>query len=209
MPTTIRPLSRLFLDLENSLKGEYIAISELLETFHERGFGFFLMLFALPLALPIPKPPGMATVMSFPLMLLTAQQSLGFHRVWFPQRILRQSLHCATVKKMIDITLPWFQWAERILHPRLGFMTEGGFSHFNGICGLLMALSVLFPMPGSNMVPCIGIIFMGAGVIMRDGLAIILGIIVGIGWMIFFYALLVIFGMEGIEIVKNFIFSML
>ena len=208
MPTNIRALSRLLMDLENSLKGEYISIQVLLETFHERGFGFFLILFALPMALPIPKLPGMATVISFPLILLTCQQTLGFHRVWFPQRVLRQNLHCGTVKKMIDLALPWFQWAERILHPRMGFMTQNGFSQFTGFCGLLMALSVLFPMPGSNMVPCIGIIFMGAGVVMRDGLAIILGMIIGMGWMILFYTLLIIFGMEGLEIVKNFIFSL-
>ena len=76
--------------------------------------------------------------------------------------------------------MPYVKKIEWFLKPRLGAVTQGVFSNFIGLAGLIMALSVTIPLPLTNTVPSFGIAVMALGVIMRDGLAVIMGAVVGL-----------------------------
>lgn len=196
----IRTLSQLITDLEASLTAETTRVGDLLETFHERGFGFFLLLFALPMSLPVFKPPGMSTLFGVPLLWLTGQQILGFHTVWFPETLQNRTISRQTLQGVIRACKPALPFLGRVLRPRLQFVTSGIASRLIGLCGFLMAASVSLPVPFGNTVPSWGIVLMALGVMSRDGLMVIIGAIVGIVWMIGLYGLLIAFGVEGIKI---------
>ncbi len=201
-------LSQLLQDLESQLKTEKISVTQLLETFHERGFGFFLFFLALPAALPLPGL-GINMIIAFPMLLLTFQQIMGRQTIWLPEKIKRRTISSAALKKMIKIAMPWMIRLEVLIKPRLEFMTQGLALKIIGLLGFLMALSVLFPVPLTNTVPSFGIVLMAIGVLMHDGLSVLAGAIIGTSWVIMLVSVILIFGPEGVDLVKETIKSFL
>lgn len=203
MTAPIRCISELLIDLKTNLQDERISVAYLLETFHERGFGFFLLIFSLPMALPVPKPPGMSTIFAIPVIFLTLQQAIGMHTIWMPGKIKRRGMPRETILKMIEIMLPWARRIEKLLKPRLGFITQGTFSHVIGILGFIMACFISLPLPLTNTVPSWGIALMALGVMMRDGGAVILGALIGTAWIALWLGSVFFLGAEGIDFLKG------
>jgi hypothetical protein len=210
-PTNTAPIRSLFdllNDIQTQITDDNISFKELLSLFHERGFGFFLFLFALPAALPLPGL-GINTIIALPLLLLTAQQALGRHTIWLPQKMAVKTISKAKIDGFTEKAAPWIKRLEFFIRPRLGFITHGVFSHLIGVMGFIMAIAVSIPLPLTNTVPAFGIALMAIGVLMRDGLAVIGGAIIGLLWVLMLVFVTVYFGLEGIDIAKDFIKSFL
>jgi hypothetical protein len=202
---TIRKLSEVLADLKHALSGESITMDALLDGLHERGFGVVLLVFALPLSIPIPKPPGISTLFGIPLFILTIQQALGRRVFWMPQFIRRRTVQKENLDKLLDHTIPAVQKIEVLIRPRLEWVTHGRFSRLIGILGAIMAAFISIPLPGSNTIPGIGIALMAMGVMMRDGLAVIIGALVGTGWVFGLGSLYLFFGREGLNVLQSFL----
>lgn len=195
-----RSLSSLLQELDVHLQTmEAVCLSDILDAFHERGFGVFLFFLALPMGLPIPVPPGVNVLLAMPLILLTAQQAYGAKRPWFPKKMRYKSLSAARLRMMIGAAIPLIHKVEYLLRPRLAWVTHGVCSYVIGVAGLLMALSICVPLPLTNTVPSFGIALMAAGVLMRDGLAVLIGMITGLAWV----AVLLILGEAGLRAILS------
>jgi hypothetical protein len=182
-------------------ESDRIFFHEIVEAFHERGFGMLLLILAAPMALPLPVPPGVNIILASPLIFLTAQQAIGRHTPWLPQFILQKQVKLSLFQKTMGGILPWIKKIEIISRARFGFITQGIFSYIIGLSGFLMALSVCVPLPLTNTVPSLGICLMAFGVFMRDGLAVLAGMLIGFSWI----ALLIIAGEAGIRYAVNLI----
>lgn len=204
-----RGLSQLLIDFDAALVNEKTSVQDIITALHERGFGAMLFIFALPAALPLPVPPGINVLIALPLMILTFQQMIGRNKLWLPAKVKKKAFNTDKLKGMIAGAEPWVKRAEKIIAPRLGFITQGVFSRIIGLCGFIMALSVTVPIPLSNTVPSFAIALMAIGVLMRDGLAVMVGAVIGLVWVTVLYSLLIYFGLEGVEILKEFIKSLL
>ncbi len=197
----VRSLSQLLLDFCQDLKQKQdanisrVQVDDILDAFHERGFGMILFFFALPMALPIPVPPGINVLLASPLILLTGQQMLGFKEIWMPQSMRRKTISSKHLISVLTKAIPFVRKIEILARPRLGFLTQGISSHLIGLFGLIMALTICIPIPLTNTVPSLGIACMAVGVLMRDGLAVIAGAIVGLAWI----SLLVFLGEAGLR----------
>ncbi len=196
-------ISDIFRKIDASVTSEIISISDLLEAVHERGFGLIILILAVPMALPLPVPPGINIMLASPLILLTAQQAMGRHTIWLPKWMLNKTIKRSKMSAIIKALLPWTGRIERFVKPRLEFITLGIFSHLIGICGLIMALSICVPLPLTNTVPSLGIALMAIGVIMRDGFAVIAGALIGLLWILALSMIIIFLGTEGITIAKE------
>lgn len=206
--STPRALSELLTDLKSAFTGEKIQIDAILEAFHERGFGFLLFLFSLPAAVPIPMP-GINTFIAIPLIALTFQQMMGRHTVWMPARIRTAFVERDFLVKIIDMSVPWVERLEYFIRPRLGFVTAGVSSHLIGLSGFIMATCGAIPLPLVNTVPAIGITLMAIGVLMRDGLVVLAGMVGGLVWVVAILGVYLFFGMEALVLIKEFIKSLI
>lgn len=186
---------------------ERISIKAILEVFHERGFGMPLFILSLPMALPIPVPPGINVLLALPLLLLTAQQFLARETIWLPHKIQSKQINAAKFSGILTKSLPFVQKLEWLMRPRLGFVTQGMYSRFIGLAGFIMALSICIPIPLSNTVPSFGIAIMALGVLTRDGLAVLAGILLGLAWVAMLSFVLVLLGTEGFDAIKDIIKS--
>lgn len=202
---TTRTLSSLLADLRASLTGERSSIDTLLEGLHERGFGVAILLFSLPLSIPIPKPPGLSTLFGIPLLLLTVQQALGRHTLWMPRVIRRRSVSNEGLSKILNHAIPFTEKVEGFLRPRLEWVTLGVSSHIIGLIGTMLSAFICLPLPGSNTVPGIALTLMAGGVMMRDGLCVIIGAAAGMGWVMGLSALYIMIGREGLNALHSLI----
>lgn len=197
-----RPISEILIALKEQMPAENVCTFDLLGALHERGFGFLLFIFALPAAIPLPGL-GVNVIIALPLLFLTVQQSMGRQSIWIPNWMKHKSISRERFEDMVDGALPHIKKIEVLVKPRLGFITQGVFSVLIGILGLIMTLSICIPLPLTNTVPAMGIAGMAIGVIMRDGLAVIAGALLGTAWVFMIFFVIIFFGMEGVELVKE------
>lgn len=204
-----RTLSDLITDYTKQIpKDGFVTLDNILDAFHERGIAFILLLFAAPMALPLPVPPGINIILATPLLLLTAQQIWGAHQVWLPQNIKKRTIASEKLLSMFSALVPWLVRIETLSKPRLSRLTQNGASRFFGLLGFIMALSVCIPLPLTNTVPSLGIALMAIGFIMRDGVAVLIGAFIGTAWVTMLTGAAIIFGAGAIDIIKDAIKSL-
>lgn len=205
----IRSLSELLLDLSASLEGEEIPLRRIVEALHERGFGVLVFFMAFPMALPIPKPPGVTAVLGLPLLLLTVQMAIGRHTVWVPESVLSKTIARARLVRLIEALMPWLLRVEKFIRPRMGFMTKGMFSRLAGLAGTIMSTAVFLPFPGFNTIPSMSLCLLGIGDVMRDGLAVLIGALLGVAWIVTLGLTFAFIGVEGYLLAKDWVISLL
>ncbi len=203
MNENMHSISDIFEKIDSELTRDKISIADLLEAVHERGFGMLILILSIPMALPVPVPPGINILLASPLILLTAQQAIGRHTIWLPKWMLGKTIKRTKLSSMIKTIIPWSRRLEKLTKPRLEFITLGMFSRLIGILGMIMALAICIPLPLTNTVPSLGIALMSVGVIMRDGLAVLSGAIIGTLWICALGMIVIFLGTEGIDIAKE------
>ena len=188
--------------------GKKMRFGQIIDDFREQGCALLLFIFALPAALPIPAI-GINFIIALPLLLLTFQQMTGRSELWFPDKIQNKEVERATFRSLINKSIPYVEFIEIFTKPRLHFMTHGIARNIIGFFGLIMALSVCVPLPLTNTVPSFGIAAMALGILMRDGLAVVAGALIGTLWIFALCYFVFFFGTEGIDMMKEGIKSLL
>jgi hypothetical protein len=155
-------------------------ISELMEDFHENGILLAMIFFSLPVAIPLPYPPGFTTVMGIPLVLLSIQMLIGSKRVNLPKKINDYELKNSTLKAISDKVVPKLIYIEKYVKPRYSFAKSVYCEQFIGFVGFIAAISIALPIPLTNAIPALGIAVMALGLLNRDGLVIIAGFLITI-----------------------------
>lgn len=154
-----------------------IAVSDLVVAMQVRAYGALLLIFALPNVLP--APPGTSGLLGLPLLFIATQMMLG--RVpWFPKVIAARSMSRADFGKLIERVSPLIARAERLLQPRLMWLSDPVVERGLGAVALVLALILVLPVPFGNMLPAFTICIIALGVLERDGVWIIGGLLLAV-----------------------------
>lgn len=164
----------------NNANSDKVTLFDIKTALHERGFGILMIIFSLPLSVPIPVPPGYTTILSIPIILFSLQLLLGFDYPWMPHWLERKSFQRSTLALMVEKTSPALRKIEKFMKPRMSFIFCGPGEKILAFIMLLCALSIAIPLPLTNFIPAIGITLISLGVMSRDGLLSILGILVSL-----------------------------
>jgi hypothetical protein len=154
-----------------------ISITDLMQSMEGRAMGALLLIFAVPNALP--APPGTSGILGLPLLYLSVQMMLG-RLPWLPRIIASRSLARKDFATLVDRIVPWLDRADRLMAPRLQWLCGAGAQQLLGLVCLVLALVLFLPIPLGNMLPAFAICLIALGVLERDGLWIVLGLIVGV-----------------------------
>ena len=175
-------LGKVFLKKKDS-DDDYLTIQEIMHLLHERGFGIMIILFSLPSLFPAFLPP-IPTLFAVPLCFFSVQMIMRMDAPYLPPIISRRKLKRASLQKAITTSMPYMQKVESIIKPRVNFITQQQIQRYLGIFMLLFSLTVAIPLPMTNLIPSIALIFMGIGILSRDGLAVIAGLCIGLLWIV-------------------------
>ncbi len=184
--------------------GDRISIADIMTAMNAGGFGLVLMFFSLPIIIPLPPP--LPSLIAVPLAVFSLQMMLGLKAPKLPKlisnRTIERSILAATIEKSSTI----FRKIEKLLKPRLVFLSTGIFERIIGFFILIFSASILIPLPLTNFLPGIGILITSFGLIGKDGIVIILGIATGIFGIITTFVAIVL-GVEFLGIIKDILFN--
>jgi hypothetical protein len=163
--------------VETKKSRDELLLGEIKDALNERGFGLLLLFFSVPLAVPVPVPPGVTTIASIPLLLLSVQIILGRKTPWLPLWLMRKKIRRRTLAKILEKSTPSLRRIEKILRPRLVFIS--GNERFVGFMCFILACNTAIPVPFGNILSAAGISIISLGFLSRDGFVITLGYILG------------------------------
>lgn len=163
--------------------GDYLSIAEVMQLLHERGFGIMIILFSLPNLFPGFVPP-IPTLFAIPLCLFSAQMILRFEAPHLPRFISRRKIKRSSLQKAVTASLPSMKRVENIIRPRLEFMVSKQAERYLGVFMLAFAITVAVPLPMTNFVPSVALILVGIGILGKDGLVALAGLLIGSLWIL-------------------------
>jgi hypothetical protein len=172
-----KKLSDLLTEIAADTSREVISIADLMRLLEGRARAALILVFAFPNALP--AIPGTSGILGLPLLYLTFQMMLG-RLPWLPRIIADRGLPRDRFAALIDRLVPYLSRTERLLRPRWRWLTSPGAERLLGIVCFGLAIVLTLPVPLGNMLPAFAICLIALGLLERDGLWVILGLLAAV-----------------------------
>ncbi|WP_300544743.1 exopolysaccharide biosynthesis protein [Maricaulis sp.] len=182
---------------------EGISLGEFVDALGERAFGVILFAMALPVSIPFLY--GVPQIMSLPMMALSVQMALGHDEPWLPARFKSRPVSKAALTRMARGGRKWFGWLEALARPRLLILSGPSAERIVGGIFMLFCASIMVPLPATNTTPGIALAIAALGLLTRDGLLILAGLVLGTVWI----TLLLLLGSALVDVIRDFIQSVL
>lgn len=187
-------------DLVNKSQTDKVLIGDIVDSMEAVGFGLALMIFSMGIIIPLPPP--FPSIISLPLVFFSAQMTIGNTSPRLPKWIAKKEVKRSVLAMMVQKSNPYIRKVERILKPRMWFMTNVIAERIVGFFLLFFSTFILIPLPLSNFIPGLGILVTSFGLMGKDGLVIILGLIIGITGIAISIST-VFLGLEFLNFIKN------
>ena len=162
---------------------EGLSLKAILDRLDERAFGAMLFILALPCAIPflyvVPQ------LVALPMMALSIQMLSGRQEPWLPEKFGARQINKDALGRMSRFGRKWFGWLERFAHPRLTVLTGHVAERLIALFLIVFCASIMIPLPSTNSVPAVAVAILAFGLMSRDGLLVILGILLGSAWISF------------------------
>jgi hypothetical protein len=178
-----------------------VSIADLFDVLKDRAFGALMLIFAAPNIFPLP--PGSSAILGAPLIYLSAQLALSRPEPWLPKFMAARSISRADFATMVQKVSPWLIKAEKLLKPRLSFLTRPPFEQLIGVICLGLAVILFLPIPLGNMPPAVAICLFSLSILERDGIAAILGVISSIVAVVIAWTVLYALIKSAVFILRN------
>ena len=166
--------------LARDASGDAVSLDWILSQLHERAFGLFLLVLALPCCIPFLY--GIPQIVSLPLMFVSGQILLGRRVPWLPQKLGARTVSVEGLANLARRAGPWLVRIEAISRPRLVALTQKPVDQIVGLALVLFSASILVPLPGTNTVPGFAVVIVAMGLLQRDGILVIVGGVLGTAW---------------------------
>lgn len=200
---THQSLSETFKDLQSSqVSDEGIEMGRIFDAVADRGFGFILMLLALPSALPVPAP-GYSTPFGIAIALLGAQMILGRHVPWLPQKVRGLSLSKGVADKMLLTASRFLGKIEHFIQPRLRWFTSLQSRRLLGLLIIVMGSLMILPIPLTNTFPAMVVFAMALAILEEDGLVGLGALLLGCGAVILYAGIIYLVATQGVEAIDG------
>ncbi|MEO1312145.1 MAG: exopolysaccharide biosynthesis protein, partial [Pseudomonadota bacterium] len=168
---------------------------------HERAFGLLLLLCALPCCIPFLY--GVPQIMALPLLALAAQLAAGRDVPWLPGSLRNRKASIAALENVLDRSARYVGWFEKLARPRLLALSDGAGVRVVGALMLIPCASILTPLPATNTTPGIAVAVIAVGLMERDGLMILAGLVLGLLWVALLVFLAATLGLSALGSVRE------
>jgi hypothetical protein len=147
-----------------------ITLAWIVERLDRRSFGLMMLVLGIFGLLP-----GISTFAALMLIFPAIEMLLGRERPSFPRAIAQRRIDTARFARAVGRIRPVLQRLERVVHPRR-IDRFGRMKRVVGFVVLLLALTILSPIPIAHMVPASAIILISFAYLEDDGLLLTLGL---------------------------------
>ena len=153
-----------------------VKLEEVIAVLQERAYTLLIIILALPFCVPITVP-GFSVPMGLVIAIIAGRFALGLPP-WLPRKLLERKLPARFFRTLLEAASKIIRLLERVLHPRWLALTATPRLvrlHALMVCIAATALLIPAPIPFSNTLPALGIVFGAAGTMERDGRAVVAG----------------------------------
>lgn len=159
---------------------ENVCVADLLKTFGQRSFGALLLVPSLIVVSPISGIPGVPTVTGVLISLIAIQMLLGRTTLWLPRSLLQRCIARRQLDRVIAFVRPGAAIADRLLEPRLMFLTQAPFNRLIAATCLATALTMpaLEVVPFATSIVAAAIAVFALALIAHDGLLVVVAFLV-------------------------------
>lgn len=170
-----------------------LSLGRVIDAFGGRAYGSLLFVTGLAALSPLGAIPGASILCASIVVLLALQMSLRPRAPWIPKLLRRVEVSGDRARSAIEWIEPYVARTAALTRPRFNLLLDGVATHVVTGALLLLAASMypLAVVPLGVMPSAIGITAIGIGLVSRDGLFILVGIMstaavgaLGIGVMI-------------------------
>ena len=159
--------------------GERVTFGEILLGLRHRAAGFATLIFSHPCCLPMT--PGIPTVCGIALVIIALNLMAMRQRLWLPAAIANKSLARSDLNRMVVRATPLMRRLERYCRPRLPMVTESIGKVLIGLVILVLGFVMILPIPFvGNIPPAIAGSVIALGMTERDGLIVVIGLVVSV-----------------------------
>lgn len=151
---------------------DHITLKALMLPLQRRGYGFLLLLLAIPNFLPVPF--GVGALMGALVMTLGLQMLIGLEHPWLPAFLTRRPISRAVLRRLLARIAPITLRLERLCRPRLQRMAKRPLTVISGLVMILLGLLLMLPIPFTNYLFGALLLVFAFGLIERDGLLLLL-----------------------------------
>lgn len=170
--------SELLRDFAHALDSDRVTLAEIVSGLGDRGLGVLIAIFALPNILPSTVPFGNVAT-GIPPLVFAVQLMLGVDHLILPGFLARRKIGTHWLKALAPRVADVLSWFERLLTPRMEWVTGPRAERIVGVIAIVLALVSTLPIPFGHNLPALGLVLIGLGLIERDGLAILIGSAIG------------------------------
>lgn len=158
---------------------EDLTVGEFVARLGDRTYG--LLFLALALANFVPAVPGFSGVLGCILILVAVQLVIGRRTPWIPRVIRSRRVPKLRLQQGLAAAAGVLRRFERICRPRLALFTTILAERILGFIVVYLGAVIALPIPFiGNIPPAIAILALALGLLERDGVVILLGVVLAI-----------------------------
>ncbi len=177
-----RKLSQVLENAINALEGDKISFKLLIEHLGTRAYGILLVLLTLPNAIPISGVLGISALTGLLMLIFSAQMAFAVEKPWLPKFIAEKEIRKELLLKALRVVTPYLEKIEPYIKPRLVILSTPVALKMMGWIIVLFCLVILLPIPFSNFGPALAIFLIGLGMLEKDGIFALLGVLIGVAY---------------------------
>ena len=156
-----------------ALPAERVSMQAMAQAHGPEAQGTLLLLMAVPCLLPVP---GVGTVLGLGMAALAATMWRGHSAASLPRRVAELELSRHWAQRVLGLLASAYAIAGRCARARLSHLASAGRRSWTAAAIGLMAVIVVLPIPFGNVLPALAMMFIGLGLVFRDGVAVLLGL---------------------------------
>ena len=168
------PIVQRLRDAAAAIQEERVSMRAMAQAHGPDAHGTLLLLLAMPCLLPVP---GVGTVLGLGMAALAVAMWRGHCTPCLPQRVAELELPRHWAQRVLVGLASAYALAGRHARARLSHLAISGRGSATSLAVGLMAAIVVMPIPFGNLLPAVALVFIGLGLVFRDGVAVILGLL--------------------------------
>lgn len=160
---------------------KHFTVKRIVDSLKDSRAGTSLVFFSIPGMVPVP---GAANLAGFPASAIAGQMIAGKTEIKLPKIFLERSVPRRSLAVAIHAILPILEKAEKALKPRWRWASHPSAQRVLGVLIFLLAIAIAFPVLGFNLPHAVSVFIISLGLVEQDGLAILIGVTVGLASLI-------------------------
>lgn len=156
---------------------ERVTVGEILDEVGDRSLAPILLVPAMITASPISGIPGVPTITGIIVGLIVVQMLMGRDTLWVPQMLARRGVSKSKMDKAVAFLRKPVGWLDTLMKPRMSWLAARPWSYLAML--IILAIAVTTPvmefLPFAISIAAVAIGFFAAGILMRDGVMILIG----------------------------------